>query len=108
MHLISSNRGSVLKRQAKGGRRHRCGYALILAACVVSYPVSCWPYAGLWPGLTTARTAEQPGDFSDETELDFFNYFYKASAPRFRSPTPARRAPPSCRPATGVYGSCRV
>lgn len=32
---------------------------------------------GLWPGLTTARSAEMPGDFSEETELDFFNYFYK-------------------------------
>lgn len=34
-------------------------------------------HAGLWPGLTTARTDEMPSDFSEETELDFFTYFYK-------------------------------
>ncbi len=68
-----------------------------VAARVVPCWALCWPHAGLWPGLTTARTAEQPGDFSDETELDFFNYFYKARTLRFCSHTPAHRALPTLR-----------
>ena len=32
---------------------------------------------GLWPGVTTARSAEMPDDISEANELDFFTYIYK-------------------------------
>ena len=51
-----------------------CGYPHVLASRIVATQSAC---AGLWPGLTTARTDEMPSDFSEETELDFFTYFYK-------------------------------
>ena len=63
-----------------------CLYNVNLHAVAVYFAeATCIVGLGLWPGLTTARTSEMPDDFSEETELDFFTYFYKVrQAPALR------------------------
>ena len=40
--------------------------------------------AGLWPGLTTQRTAQMPAsvDFGDENFYEFFDYFFRVRSAR--------------------------
>lgn len=72
-------RGACRKPNEESQLPFNSAHALVRIRHGVQLPSEACPWLcpGLWPGVTTARSAEMPDDISEANELGFFTYFYK-------------------------------